>query len=192
MTSQSLLSWKQKRVLSLDEIEDAHQSVGGTERGRRYATQQINQAYAMLLASQFQGFCRDLHSECVDLIVDAVAPAALQTVLRGEFILHRKLDKGNPNRGNIGSDFNRLGVNFWPDVEADDARNANRMELLDELNVWRNAIAHQDFDPTQLGGQQTLRLARVRVWRKACAALAESFDHVMYAHIRLLIGAAPW
>ena len=26
-------------------------------------------AYAMLISSQFQGFCRDFHSECVDYAV---------------------------------------------------------------------------------------------------------------------------
>jgi len=50
---------------ALDELESAQTSVGGTGPDRRYATQQINQAYAVLVASQFQGFCRDLHTECV-------------------------------------------------------------------------------------------------------------------------------
>lgn len=57
------------RARALDEIEAAHASVGGTGPGRRYATQQSNQAYAMLLASQFQGFCRDLHTESVDQVM---------------------------------------------------------------------------------------------------------------------------
>jgi hypothetical protein len=37
----------------LQEIENAHAAVGGTGRGRRYTTQQINRAFVMLLASQF-------------------------------------------------------------------------------------------------------------------------------------------
>jgi len=47
--------WFAERAVDLDEIENAHRLVGGTGPGRRTATQQINQAYAMLLASQFQG-----------------------------------------------------------------------------------------------------------------------------------------
>ena len=62
--------------------EAVHANVGGTERGRRYATQQINRAYAVQLASEFQGFCRDLYSECMDHVV-ATAPAATQGVLSG-------------------------------------------------------------------------------------------------------------
>src|SRR5258707_10492954 len=116
MASLALLAWETDRAARLDEIVNAHRSVGGTGRGRRYATLQINQAYAVLLASHFQGFCRDLHSECVDFLAGAVTPARLRLPLRNEFSLNRKLDRGNPNPGNIGADFNRFGLNFWPEV----------------------------------------------------------------------------
>ena len=69
MSSVALHHWLTARASALDEIEQAHRSVGGTGRGRRYATQQINQAYAVLLSSQFQGFCRNLHEECADYLV---------------------------------------------------------------------------------------------------------------------------
>src|SRR6266404_4084677 len=110
MPSHSLLRWQTTRVVELDEIEEAHRTVGGTDPGRRYATQQINRAYATLLSSQFQGFCRDLHSECVDHILNMVHPPGLRNLLRTQFIWARTLDKGNPNPGNIGSDFNRFGI----------------------------------------------------------------------------------
>jgi len=42
MPSQSLEFWLKVRSRALDEIEQAHRSVGGTGPGRRYATQQIN------------------------------------------------------------------------------------------------------------------------------------------------------
>ena len=112
MPSNSLQRWNTTRVQELDQIANAHLQVGGGARGRRYATQQINHAYTMLLSSQFQGFCRDLHSEAVDHIARSVTPIPLRAVLRAEFTLHRKLDRGNPNPGNIGSDFNRLGLRF--------------------------------------------------------------------------------
>ena len=85
MSSQSLTRWNGERVDALDEIENAHAMVGGTERGRRYATQQINYAYAALLSSHFQGFCRDLHSECVDHIV-AIVPAQLRGFLHRVYL----------------------------------------------------------------------------------------------------------
>ena len=85
MPSHSLIRWNSERADALDEIESARAMVGGTERGRRYATQQINYSYAALLSSHFQGFCRDLHSECIDHIV-AIVPAQVQGFLRVEFI----------------------------------------------------------------------------------------------------------
>ena len=189
MPSESLRRWNDERIPALDEIEDAHASVGGSERGRRYATQQVNYAYAAILSSQFQGFCRDLHSESIDYLV-TVVPAALQDALRVEFLLNRTVDRGNPHPGAIGSDFNRLGVDFWAEVYALHASNNRRRELLQELIDWRNAIAHQDFNP--VGGDPTLHLARVRSWRSAANALTGFFDRVMRSYLGGLIGAPPW
>jgi hypothetical protein len=191
MPSYSLIRWNGERSAALDEIENAHVMVGGTERGRRYATQQINYSYAALLSGQFQAFSRDLHSECIDHIV-AVVPAQLQGFLRVEFVWNRSLGRGNPHPGAIGSDFNRLGIDFWTEVYGLGARNERRRELLQELIDWRNAIAHQDFDPVAPGGIPTLHLAQVRAWRSAVNALARHFDQAMYNYLRALLGSAPW
>ena len=189
MPSNSLQHWKTIRILELDEIDNAHAQVGGG-RGHRRATQQINYAYAVLLSSQFQGFCRDLHSEAAEFIADAVTPRSLRPVLHHEFKLHRRLDRGNPNPGNIGADFNRLGIHFWNQVRTPNHRNAGRIGYLEELNDWRNAIAHQDFTP--LGSSSNLRLTTVRQWRQACEQLADAFDIVIKDHIQHLTGAPPW
>jgi len=178
-------------------MENAHHQVGGASRGRRYATQQINLAYAVLLSSQFQGYCRDLHSECVDYLVTkievpGVTPVVLRIMLNAELLSKRKLDAGNPNPGNIGEDFNRLGVDFWRSVKTLDSRNINRHNLLTDLNNWLNAIAHHNFDPIRLRGVTSLRLNPVRIWRRACNGLAVDFDRVMCVHIGLLIGVSPW
>lgn len=191
MPSHSLTRWNGERAAALDEIENAHAMVGGSERGRRYATQQINYSYAALLSGQFQAFCRDLHSESVDHIV-AIIPAQLQEFVRFEFVWNRSLGRGNPHPGAIGSDFKRLGIDLWTEVYALDARNERRRELLQELVEWRNAIAHQDFDPVAPGGVPTLHLPRVREWRRALNALARHFDQAMYNYLRALLGSVPW
>jgi hypothetical protein len=96
MPSAALENWLAARAGALDEIEHAHRSVGGTGPGRRYVTQHINQAYAVLLSSQFQGFCRDLHEECADhLVAPSPAPVLLATY-RSNLLFGRKLDTGNP------------------------------------------------------------------------------------------------
>jgi RiboL-PSP-HEPN len=192
MPSVSYHEWSTRAIAALNEIENAHRSVGGTGRGRRYATQQINQAYAVLLSSQFQKFCRDLHTECVNHLVPSTTPVAFQTTLSTLLIQDRKLDRGNPNPGNVGSDFGRLGIRFWREVNKVDGRNPARQALLEELNAWRNAIAHQDFAGVTTAGTMTLTLQQVRRWRRACEALAVAFDAVMHAHILGLTGTPPW
>jgi hypothetical protein len=193
MPSNALQKWLGLRSASLDEIEDAHRAVGGAGPGRRTATMQINCAYAVLLSSQFQGFCRDLHEEAMDhLLATSVLPP-LQILVRMNIQFGRKMDRGNPNSGNLGSDFGRLGLNFWPQLDAHRVQNRHRRILLEELNEWRNAIAHQDFAGAMLkSGRVTLHLAQVQSWRKACDGLARSFDEVLRIHLHSLIGTYPW
>jgi hypothetical protein len=178
--------------LSTDAIESAHRTVGGTGRGRKYATQQLNRAYATLLSSQFQGFCQDLYSECVDHILNAVNPAGLRNLLREQFIWERRMDRGNPTVDNIRSDFNRFGLQFWDEIRAEHAGNQRREAILRELNEWRNAIARQDFTRPGLSGRTTLHLHEVKSWRRAVHRLAQAFDKVMGARLEALLGAPPW
>jgi hypothetical protein len=125
-------------------MEAAHAALGGTGPGRRHATQQINQAYAVMLSSQFQLFCRDLHTEAADVLTQAVGvPDVRLTILRAALTEGRKLDFGNPNPGNIGSDFDRLGLSFWGELGHAFPDIARLRNSLEELNRWRNAIAHQ-------------------------------------------------
>ncbi len=191
MPSHSLARWTGERAEALGEIEKAHAVVGGTERGRRYATQQINFAFTTLLSSHFQGLCRDLHSESVDEIVKLV-PTGIRWLTRAEFMRNRSLDRGNPHPGAIGADFNRLGIDFWTEVYTSDARNERRREMLQELVEWRNSIAHQDFDAVAPGGNPILHLAKVRAWRSAVSALARTFEQTMYNYLRPILGRDPW
>jgi hypothetical protein len=193
LPSRALQEWSGWRAAALDEIEHAHRSVGGTGPGRRTLTQQINQAYAMLLSSQFQGFCRDLHEDCVGHLVAPVTSPVLLTTYRDNLLFGRKLTIGNPNPGNIGSDFNRLGLSFWPTVDADHPRNPQRRQALEALNRWRNAIAHNAFAPDMYrGGRPSLQLSEVQEWRRACEGLARSVDNVLRAHLLSATGVVPW
>ena len=108
-------------------------------------------------------------------------------------MLDRKLDRGNPNPGNLSSDFGRLDLVFWTAAIPHRPLNASRCALLEDLNAWRNAIAHQDFAANMLrGGRPSLPLAQVQAWRRACEGLAESFDEVMRVHLQAMTGVAPW
>lgn len=99
-----------------------------------------------------------------------------------------------PERPTI--DFGRLGIALWPAMRARDAHSAARQARLEQLNRWRNAIAHQDFtrvaDLDLGGGRVVLHLADVTRWRTACEHLATTLDAVVGDHIGALVGARPW
>lgn len=192
MGSRSLARWRTIGSRALDEIESAHSAIGGQGPGRRYATQQINQAYAVLLSSQFQKYCRDVHSEATDYLVPAIVAPLHRALFRTQFMRDRKLEIGNPNPGNLGSDFARFGMDLWELVYAHDPRNKRRRERLEEWNAWRNAIAHQNFRSPSLQGKSTLRLSDVREWRAACDALAKELDYAVARHLAIICGTAPW
>jgi hypothetical protein len=194
MPSRAFQDWSSARQRRLDGFERALHGLAasGPRAGRRHAAQQVTRGYAVLLTAQFQAFCRDLHTESVIALVQFISPAGLRHTIRQEFLLNRKLDRGNPNPGNLGSDFGRLGASLWPLVMARHPQHARRRLLLEELNEWRNAIAHQDFTSRLLGGRTAASLAQVRSWRRTCHSLARAFDAVMRVQLQTLTGRFPW
>jgi HEPN superfamily RiboL-PSP-like protein len=192
MPSRSLSTWFGDAADALNQLEAAHRAVGGRGPGRRYATQHLNQAAAVLLCAQFQRYCRDLQSEAVDVLAAKIPDRDVKIIFRRQMTTGRKLDAGNPNPGNIGSDFGRLGFDFWPALINVNPVSSTRRKALETLMTWRNAIAHQDFDPNRLGGRTQLRLAEVRRWRNICNALARDFDKIVSQHLATIVGAAPW
>jgi hypothetical protein len=154
--------------------------------------QQYIRAYAVLLSSEFQGFCRDLHTECADRLVDSVAPPPLRATLRTQCLFGRKLETGNPSSSNLGADFNRYNLDFWASVDALDPTHAARRHRLARLSAWRNAIAHHNYDPLLLGGVLTLTVVEVRDFRTDCEVFASAFDGVLRNHLQALAGVVPW
>lgn len=191
MPSHAYLRWGDGRARELDQIERAHTSVGGTGPGRRYALDQINHAYTVLLAAHFQGFCRDLHTEAVAHLVAIIPEPGFLAAVQ-QTLLDCRLRNRNATQATIGGDFGSLGLaDFWGEVDAVSPGNNQRRQRLDRLNIWRNAIAHQDFDPARLGGT-ILRLAAVRGWRRDCRRLARAIDSVVRDYIGDVTGTQPW
>jgi hypothetical protein len=192
MPSESLRMWQMHAGRALNELEAARRTVRGTGRGRRIAMQQMNQALVVLLLSQFQRFCRELHEECVGHLMRQPGLQPYEGILNLRFIEGRKLDSGNPNPGNIGSDFGRLGVKLWPELRQLRAHSQFHQQALVMLNHWRNAIAHQDFRNPELRGRNTVQRMQIRRWRTMCNRLAVDMDKVMYAYLLRTTGAPPW
>ena len=192
MPSRALRHWQTRSRKVLDEFEAAHAQLGGSATARRFARQQIAQAYVVLLCSQFQRFCRELHNEAIERMTEDPAHASLNLILRPLLSAGRRLDVGNASPATLGSDFGRLGLQFWDEVRQRKPSNAARQQKLAQLNVWRNAIAHQDFSNPELGGASEVQIEQVRRWRRACEALALEFDAVLRLYLSGVIGRPPW
>src|SRR5262245_2722193 len=109
MPSISYRQWRTVRAAELEEIAQAQAKGTRTRRRGRARAQQLNRAFAVLLAGHFQGFCRNLHTECVDHLINTLAPPlALLPLLQTEFTRGRQLDRGNAQPASIGSDFGRF------------------------------------------------------------------------------------
>jgi hypothetical protein len=142
--------------------------------------------YVLLLSAHFQGFCRNLYTECAQIVVSRVRPS-LQLLVQNQFVAHRKLDHGNPNLQHIREDFQRFG--FALDLAAADPSNPARLNDLAELNRWRNVAAHHGTVPP---GAAPLSLPSIGAWRISCDGLAGSLDGTMYNQLRRILRRAPW
>jgi hypothetical protein len=187
MPSGAYKTWTTTRKGELNKMEWTHRAIGGTKRGRRYATEHVNQAYVVAVASQFQGYCRDLHTESVDHVVQMLIPPNFQAPVRTLLTQKLELKRSNAQPDSIGKDFNRFGIDFWTEVIRHDPHNEVRKTQLWELNALRNAIVHQDFTSSAV-----LRLQQVKKWRRVCERLAQSFDEVMRHYLQNLTGRSPW
>ncbi|QMU70262.1 hypothetical protein [Streptacidiphilus sp. P02-A3a] len=149
------------------------------------------------MAAEFQGFARALHDESCDFLSDhaIVNNPALKNIFRSNLAHSRQLDRGNANPGGIGGDFARLGLQIWPTLKLASKKGAQWNAALDELNIARNAIAHDD----QAGflklppSRYPITLAVVKSWRSSLDGLARSMDTIVGDYLTAISGGQqPW
>jgi hypothetical protein len=178
-------------------LRAAHQALGGTGPGRRWVTDELNQALILRLASEFQGFARDLHDEAGVFVVERVAPgdSRVQDSLRIPYTFNRKLNQGNADPGTLGSDFGLFGIALWAQLQARFQHRAKDWnQKLAALNMARNGIVHDDAAKVARvqsdGWPFTLR--SVDRWKAALDALARGMDQVVGGQLKLVYGTSPW
>jgi hypothetical protein len=145
--------------------------------------------YVLHLSAHFQGFCRNLYSECSQIMIGAM-PVGLQAAAQPQFRAHLAFENGNPSHDNIRRDFDRFG--FTLALPAADPANPSRVTDLGHLNAWRNRAAHQGTSPLPTGVPAVLTLPLVQGWTASCDGLAVSLDGIMRAQLLHLLGVAPW
>ncbi|MGW1346958.1 hypothetical protein ACWCOV_38305 [Kribbella sp. NPDC002412] len=197
MASAALGRWQTERSAALDNLVAAHSAVSGGSPGRKWLTVEVNHALIVRLAAEFQGYCRDLHDEAIDAFLNSKLSSEAQTatVVRALLTTGRKLDIGNANWGNIGSDFAKFGVSVATELKAAYPRRYRGWTgKLDRLILARNAIAHQNpADLAEASALQPLTLATFRNWRSALNGVAIGLDRVVGTYLKDLDGTvAPW
>lgn len=184
MPSASLTQWTVTRMPRLA-ILDAHCSaVLAAVPPNSDQIDESLRGFVLLLSAHFQGFCRDLYTECAQIIASKVRPG-LQLLIQEQFSAHRKLDHGNPNMRNLKEDFGTFGFS----LNLSDAANAPRVTQLGMLNEWRNAAAHQGNAPAAAG---PLTLPSLQTWRTACDGLATALDDTIRKELRRILRRQPW
>ena len=185
MPSTSLLRWQNDRQLRLAAV-DAHCAAAAPYPPTPLLAEESLRGYVMLLSGHFQGFCRNLYTECAQLCTIHVPPR-LQATVQVQFSAALCLNTNNPNVDTIRKDFERFGfsVHF-----AADPANGPRVTHLGQLNKWRNAIAHQAASAP--AGVPPLTLTAVQAWRVSCDGLADWLDAVLYNEMSRILGVAPW
>jgi hypothetical protein len=144
--------------------------------------------YVMLLSAHFQGFCRDLYTECSQ-IVTASVPPAMKSLIQAQCVAGRELDRANPKYETLRKDLNRFGFDLTIALAAN-AANAMRIIHLGHLNAWRNYAAHHQISMPATGGP--FALVTVQGWKASCDGLATELDGIMYNQLQLALGKAPW
>ena len=186
MPSASLLRWQNDRMRRLGEVEAQCAASLAPAPPQPSLVEENLRGYVLLLSAHFQGFCRDLYTECTTIIVSKVR-AALQVLIQAQFTAHRRLDHGNPNIQNLREDFQRFG--FTLDLAAADPANPARLHDLAALNRWRNVAAHHGAVPASA---PPLDLPSLQAWRSSCDGLATSLDDIMYNELRRILRRKPW
>lgn len=186
MPSASLLRWRNDRVQRLAEIEVQCANSLALAPPQPNLVEENLRGYVLLLSAHFQGFCRDLYTECAQIIVSKVR-VRLRLLIQDQFTAYRKLDHGNPNLQNLKEDFERF--DFTLDLGAADPANVARLQGLAMLNRWRNVAAHHGMVSA---GMPPLDLLSLQAWRNSCDGLATSLDGIMYNELRRILRRVPW
>src|SRR4051794_40067839 len=100
MPSASLLHWQNDRMPRLTLIDGQSAAVVGAVPPNPQLIDESLRSYVMVLSAHFQGYCRDLYTECAQIVVRRIRPS-LQVLVQDQFTSHLRIDHGNPNLKNL-------------------------------------------------------------------------------------------
>src|SRR5436305_10865099 len=108
MPSAAFSHWQHDRMLWLNEVETHCATVLAAVLPKPTFLDEALRGYVLHLSAHFQGFCRDLYTECSQICIAAIS-VGLQATAQAQFFARLELEKGNPTYDNVKRDFNRFG-----------------------------------------------------------------------------------
>jgi hypothetical protein len=192
MPPNSLLQWQGDRLPRLDFVDAQVTAITTANPPNPQLIDENLRGYVMLISAHFQGFCRDLHTECVQAVANAV-PAPMLLIFQTLCGRDLELDGANARYASIKADFERFGFDLTIALRADPVTrplNDGLITRINHLNAWRNYAAHHNKLPPEHGGPFTL--ATIQTWKNSCNDLATVLDGVMYNQLSTVTGKTPW
>lgn len=186
MPSNTLTIWRNDRWQRLMKVDGQCSAVQAQVPADPALLDENLRSYVVLTCAHFQGFCRDLYTECTQIIADA-APRMFRTVIQRQFSAKLALAQSNASEQTISEDFNRIVIDL--DLSKAHPRNRHRLNDLRDLNRSRNIAAHHiQLSP----GTSFPDLTTIRRWKQSCGGLADSLDEILYNELCTIIGSEPW
>lgn len=194
MPSVARSSWTTSRAKRLNQLAEAHRLRREDNPGNPAPLEAVNWSMILVLASEFQGFARELHDEAAEFLASSMAQGDQNyfEIIRNNLTAKRELDSANAKPTSLSADFKRLGISdIWADIEGADHEGARWHNQLGVLNAARNAIAHHN--PGKL---QTLGVAinanTTRSWRAACNGISKQMDAILRTYLIGTTRRKPW
>jgi hypothetical protein len=187
MPSAALLKWQNTRLPNLSHVDAQCAASAAAVPANLALIDENYRGYVLLLAAHFQGFCRDLHTECAQIIASKVR-LSLEILIQSQFSARRELDRGNANAKSIIEDFSRFGFDMKTQLDGI-AGAAGLKADLHTLNAWRNAAAHHN---TSLPPGGPLTVPLIQGWRNSCGSLAAALDNILYTQLKARLRRQPW
>jgi hypothetical protein len=195
MTFSALQIWQSDRLDRLDRLLAAHPDAAGSTTDPS-VTREWTRALVLLLAGEFQGFCRDLHDEAANAIGRGAAgndERLFDRVVLG-LTINRGLDRRSADLQTLNSDFRLLGTKLsralW---ERHPDQAARWLDGLEYLHRARNGVIHDDDSSVKDAAKAgwVLHIGTARRWRKLLDEVAAAMAQLADAAIADLLSKNP-
>jgi len=195
MTSPALTTWQSRRLPRLDRLIALHPDTAGSTTDPAVA-EEWTHALVLRLTSEFQGFCRDLHTDLARTIARLLTEQNENTrsLVFAGLTRRRALEQYSATVESISGDFNRLSVDLVVLLSTHPRAGPQWADELTLLHVARNGVVHDDPNKIEKLTQASreLSIETVTRWRNWVDGLVGAMDDVASSRMSELFGVIRW